>query len=88
MSSLAKPGEQPHFDSSDMLIIHNMFRREFALMPGLVGAVVAGDLAATGVRTGWWATRRAAELSNRAGSKGKNTMGRLKGKVRLQERGT
>jgi len=26
-----------------MLIIHNMFRREFALMPGLVGAVVAGD---------------------------------------------
>jgi hemerythrin-like domain-containing protein len=43
MSSLAKPDEQPHFDRSDMLIIHNMFRREFALMPGLVGAVVAGD---------------------------------------------
>jgi hemerythrin-like domain-containing protein len=43
MSSLAKPGEQPHFDSSDMLIIHNMFRREFALIPGLVDAVVAGD---------------------------------------------
>ncbi len=43
MSSLAKPDEQPHFDSSDMLIIHNMFRREFALMPGLVGVVVAGD---------------------------------------------
>src|SRR6202035_2099452 len=43
MRSLAKPDEQPHFDSSDMLIIHNMFRREFALMPGLVGAVVAGD---------------------------------------------
>jgi hypothetical protein len=43
MSSLAKSDEQPHFDSSDMLIIHNMFRREFALMPGLVGGVVAGD---------------------------------------------
>ena len=43
MSSLAKPDEQPHFDRSDMLMIHNMFRREFALMPGLVGAVVAGD---------------------------------------------
>jgi hemerythrin-like domain-containing protein len=43
MSSLAKPDEQPHFDSSDMLMIHNMVRREFALMPGLVGAVVAGE---------------------------------------------
>jgi hypothetical protein len=43
MSSLAKPDEQPHFDSSDMLMIHNMFRREFALMPGLVGAVIAGE---------------------------------------------
>jgi hypothetical protein len=43
MSSLAEPDEQPHFDRSDMLMIHNMFRREFALMPGLVGAVVAGE---------------------------------------------
>jgi len=43
MSCLAQPDEQPHFDSSDMLIIHNMFRGEFALMPGLVGAVVAGE---------------------------------------------
>jgi hypothetical protein len=43
MSSLAKPDEQPHFERSDMLVIHNMFRREFALMPGLVGAVVAGE---------------------------------------------
>ena len=42
MSSLAKPDEQPHFDSSDMLIINNMFRREFALMPGLVRGVAAG----------------------------------------------
>ena len=43
MSSLAKPDEQPHFDRSEMLMIHNMFRREFALMPGLVGAVIAGE---------------------------------------------
>jgi hemerythrin-like domain-containing protein len=43
MSSSAQPYEQPHFERSDMLVIHNMFRREFALMPGLVGAVVAGD---------------------------------------------
>jgi hemerythrin superfamily protein len=43
MISLAKPDEQPHFDSSEMLMMHNMFRREFALMPGLVGAVVAGE---------------------------------------------
>ena len=38
MSSLAKPDEQPHFDRSDMLMMHNMFRREFALMPGLSAA--------------------------------------------------
>jgi hemerythrin-like domain-containing protein len=43
MSSLANSDEQPHFDRSDMLMIHNVFRREFALMPGLVGAVVAGE---------------------------------------------
>ncbi|HEV7581349.1 MAG TPA: hemerythrin domain-containing protein [Mycobacterium sp.] len=43
MSSLAKPDEQPHFDGSDMRMMHNMFRREFALMPGLVGGVAAGD---------------------------------------------
>ena len=43
MSSSAQPDEQPHFERRDMLVIHNMFRREFALMPGLVGAVVAGD---------------------------------------------
>jgi hemerythrin-like domain-containing protein len=43
MSSLAKPDEQPHFERSEMLMMHNMFRREFALMPGLVGAVVAGE---------------------------------------------
>jgi iron-sulfur cluster repair protein YtfE (RIC family) len=43
MSSMAKPDEQPHFERSEMLMIHNMFRREFALMPGLVGAVIAGE---------------------------------------------
>jgi hemerythrin-like domain-containing protein len=43
MSYLAKPNEQPHFDGSDMLMMHDMFRREFALMPGLVGGVAAGD---------------------------------------------
>jgi iron-sulfur cluster repair protein YtfE (RIC family) len=43
MSSLAKPDGQPHFDGSDMRMMHNMFRREFALMPGLVGGVAAGD---------------------------------------------
>jgi Hemerythrin HHE cation binding domain len=43
MSSLAKPDEQPHFERRDMLMMHNMFRREFALMPGLVGALVAGE---------------------------------------------
>jgi len=37
MSYLAKPDGQPHFDDSDMRVMHNMFRREFALMPGLVG---------------------------------------------------
>jgi hemerythrin-like domain-containing protein len=43
MSSLANPDDQPHFERRDMLMMHNMFRREFALMPGLVGAVVAGE---------------------------------------------
>jgi hemerythrin-like domain-containing protein len=43
MSYLVKPNEQLHFDGSDMLMMHDMFRREFALMPGLVGGVAAGD---------------------------------------------
>ncbi|MFD6196331.1 hemerythrin domain-containing protein [Mycobacteriaceae bacterium NPDC060252] len=34
---------QPPFRRSEMLVIHNVFRREFALMPGLVHAVIAGD---------------------------------------------
>jgi Hemerythrin HHE cation binding domain len=43
MSSLVNSDEQPHFERRDMLMMHNMFRREFALMPGLVGDVVAGE---------------------------------------------
>jgi hypothetical protein len=34
---------EPHFDGREMLILHDMFRREFALMPGLVRGVAAGD---------------------------------------------
>ncbi|SHP38906.1 hemerythrin domain-containing protein [Mycobacteroides abscessus] len=36
-------GEQPPFRRSEMLIVHNVFRREFPLMPGLVRAVTDGD---------------------------------------------
>jgi transposase-like protein len=43
MSYLAKPDTQPHFDGSDMRVMHDMFRREFALMAGLVGGVAAAD---------------------------------------------
>jgi hemerythrin-like domain-containing protein len=35
--------EQPVFDGRVMLMVHNMFRREFALMPALVRSVAAGD---------------------------------------------
>ena len=40
---MAKPDAQPHFHGSEMLIAHDVFRREFALVPGLVRGVVAGD---------------------------------------------
>ena len=43
MSNLAKPNGQPYFDASEMLTMHAMLRREFALMPGAVGRVAAGD---------------------------------------------
>ena len=33
----------PRFDRREMLIIHDLFRREFALMPGLVATVPLGD---------------------------------------------
>jgi hemerythrin-like domain-containing protein len=32
-----------HFDRREMLIIHDVLRREFALMPGLIAAVAVGD---------------------------------------------
>src|ERR1700738_5065975 len=43
MTYLATTDAQPHFHGSEMLIVHDMFRREFALMPGLVRGVAAGD---------------------------------------------
>lgn len=36
-------GSALHFDRREMLIVHNVFRREFALMMGLVATVVAGN---------------------------------------------
>ena len=33
----------PRFDRREMLIVHDVFRREFALMPGLIGTVAPGD---------------------------------------------
>jgi hemerythrin-like domain-containing protein len=44
MTYLATTDGQPHFHRSEMLIVHDVFRREFALMPGLVRGVAAGDL--------------------------------------------
>jgi hypothetical protein len=38
MSGVAKRDGQPYFDGSDMLIRHDMFGREFALMLGLSAA--------------------------------------------------
>jgi hypothetical protein len=35
------------FDGREMLMLHNMFRREFALMPGVVRGVPDGDLERT-----------------------------------------
>lgn len=32
-----------NFDRREMLIVHDVFRREFALMPGLIGTVAPGD---------------------------------------------
>src|SRR5258705_11038450 len=43
MTCLATTDAQPHFRGSEMLIVHDMFRREVALMPGLVRGVAAGD---------------------------------------------
>jgi hemerythrin-like domain-containing protein len=43
MTRLTPADTQPHFRRSEMRIVHDMFRREFALMPGLVLGVAAGD---------------------------------------------
>src|SRR3984893_12273631 len=43
MTYLATTDPQPHFHRNEMLVVHDMFRREFALMPGLVRGVAAGD---------------------------------------------
>ena len=43
MTCLATTDAEPHFHDGEMLIVHDMFRREFALMPGLVRGVAAGD---------------------------------------------
>jgi iron-sulfur cluster repair protein YtfE (RIC family) len=43
MTYLATTDAEPHFHGSEMLIVHNMFRLEFVLMPGLVRGVAAGD---------------------------------------------
>ena len=34
---------ESYFDGREMYMLHNVFRREFGLMPGLVRAVAAGD---------------------------------------------
>jgi hemerythrin-like domain-containing protein len=34
---------EPHFDGREMLMLHDMFRREFGLMPGVVRGVEPGD---------------------------------------------
>jgi hemerythrin-like domain-containing protein len=33
----------PRFDRREMLVVHDVFRREFALMPRLIGTVAPGD---------------------------------------------
>ena len=40
---------QPMADSRDMYVIHDMFRREFEAIPGLVSAVAVGDTARVAV---------------------------------------
>ena len=35
--------EQLHFDGREMLMVHDVFRREFALMPAVVRGVAVGD---------------------------------------------
>jgi hemerythrin-like domain-containing protein len=39
--------DEAHFDGREMLMVHDMFRREFGLMPRLVRGVAASDTART-----------------------------------------
>jgi hemerythrin-like domain-containing protein len=41
--SKTQPKTQPMADSRDMVVVHDMFRREFTAIPDLVGAVGEGD---------------------------------------------
>ena len=43
------PKPQPMADSRDMIVIHDMFRREFRAIPGLVSGVPEGDTARVGI---------------------------------------
>jgi iron-sulfur cluster repair protein YtfE (RIC family) len=40
---LSAIGTERHFDAREMLMVHNMFRREFLLAAGLVRRVIEGD---------------------------------------------
>jgi quinol monooxygenase YgiN len=62
-----------------------LHRRTVVDIKPALSARIAENLAATAVRTSWYGTRRPAESSSRAGSKGKNTMARLKGKVAIRK---
>ena len=43
---------EPYFDGREMYMFHDMFRREFSLMPGLVRGVTAGDQKRTQIISG------------------------------------
>ena len=34
---------EPRFDGREMAMVHDVFRRELALLPGLIAAVAPGD---------------------------------------------
>jgi hemerythrin-like domain-containing protein len=42
-SSVTSADGQPHFDGREMFMVHDMLRREFALMPALVSDVTVGN---------------------------------------------
>jgi hypothetical protein len=48
-----------HFDGREMTMVHDMFRREFGLLPGLISAMPPEDLARAPTGRGpRWAARR------------------------------